>query len=124
MPSIPFPYLQDTPLDRLGAADQGCHTATMRSAVLVIAGALTVPLIGCASTINPEDAAESVANIVSQQAKFTPTDITCPSGVPAQAGVEFDCAFTGPEGKEYTAHVRVTEVRDGEAEFYVVSGPR
>ncbi|GFG48686.1 hypothetical protein MAGR_01270 [Mycolicibacterium agri] len=92
--------------------------------MLVIAGALTVPLSGCASTINPDDAAKSVAAIVSRQTKFTPTDITCPSGVPAEVGVEFDCAFTGPEGKEYTAHVKVTKVQDGEAEFYVVSGPR
>jgi hypothetical protein len=31
----------------------------------------------------------------------------------AKVGTEFDCHFTGPEGKQYTAHVKVTQI-DGD----------
>ena len=39
--------------------------------------------------------------------------MSCPSGVETKVGVQFDCHFTGPEGKPYTAHMRITKV-DGD----------
>jgi hypothetical protein len=41
----------------------------------------------------------------------------------AEVGTEFDCSFTGPEGKAYTAHMKVTEVKGDNVEFYVQSRP-
>ena len=41
---------------------------------------------------------------------FKPNDMKCPSGVDAEVGKEFECHFTGPDGKKYTAHMKVTKV--------------
>lgn len=100
-----------------------CNTATMRRALLFLAAVLAVFVSGCGSNINPDGAAKSVVDVVSKQTKFKPTDVTCPSGVNAEVGVEFDCKFTGPEGVEYTAHMKVTKVEGDNVEFYVQSKP-
>lgn len=47
----------------------------------------------------------------------------CPSGVEAKVGQEFDCHFTGPEGKPYTAHMRITKVDGERVDFDVRSRP-
>ena len=54
---------------------------------------------------------------------FQAKDVTCPSGVGAEVGVEFDCKFTGPEGTEYSAHMKVTKVDGENVELYVASKP-
>ena len=46
---------------------------------------------------------------------------TGPSGVEAKVGVQFDCHFTGPEGKEYTANMKITRVNGAEVDFAVNS---
>jgi hypothetical protein len=100
-----------------------CNTATMRHALPILAAVLALVVGGCGSKINPDGAAKSVVDVVSRQTKFKPTDVSCPSGVDAEVGVEFDCKFTGPEGKQYTAHMKVTKVEGDKVEFYVQSGP-
>jgi outer membrane murein-binding lipoprotein Lpp len=100
-----------------------CDTATMRRALLVLAVLSALFLSGCGSEINSDGAAKSVVDVVARQTKFKPKDVTCPSGVDAEVGIEFDCKFTGPEGKEYTAHMKVTKVEGDNVEFYVESKP-
>jgi hypothetical protein len=100
-----------------------CNTATMRRALPILAAVLALVVSGCGSKINPDGAAKSVVDVVSRQTKFKPTDVSCPSGVDAEVGVEFDCKFTGPEGKQYTAHMKVTKVEGDNVEFYVQSRP-
>ena len=95
----------------------------MRRALLILAAVLAVFVSGCGSTINPDGAAKSVVDVVSRQTKFKPNDVSCPSGVDAEVGVEFDCKFTGPEGEKYTAHMKVTKVEGDNVEFYVKSEP-
>ena len=95
----------------------------MRRALLILAAVLAVSVSGCGSKIKPDGAAKSVVDVVSRQTKFKPKDVSCPSGVDAEVGVEFDCKFTGPEGKEYTAHMKVTKVEGDNVEFYVKSKP-
>jgi hypothetical protein len=95
----------------------------MRRLLLLPAILSVVLLGGCGSKINPDGAAKSVVDVVSGQTKFKPKDVTCPSGVDAEVGTEFDCKFTGPEGKEYTAHLKVTKVEGDNVEFYVESKP-
>lgn len=95
----------------------------MPRALLVLAAVLAVFVSGCGSKINPDGAAKSVVDVVSKQTKFKPNDVSCPSGVDAQVGTEFDCTFTGPEGKQYTAHMKVTKVDGDNVEFYVQSRP-
>ncbi|MBW0013075.1 DUF4333 domain-containing protein [Mycobacterium sp.] len=75
------------------------------------------------STVKPEGAAQSVVDVVSGQTGFRPTDVNCPSGVEAKVGQEFDCHFTGPEGKPYTAHMRITKVDGEQVTFDVRSRP-
>jgi hypothetical protein len=91
------------------------------------AGALIalLALTGCSSktTVKPEGAAKSVVDVVSGQTGFHPTDVSCRSGVEAKVGQEFDCHFTGPEGKPYTAHMRITKVDGQEVDFDVKSRP-
>ena len=93
----------------------------MRRELLILAAVLAVSVSGCGATIKPDEAAKSVSAVVSRQTKFKPKDVSCPSGVDAEVGVEFDCTFTGPEGKEYTAHMKVTKVEGEEVEFSVKS---
>ena len=93
----------------------------MRSALLVLAFLSALFVSGCGSKIDPDGAAKSVVDVVSKQTKFKPKDVSCPSGVDAEVGTEFDCTFIGPEGKEYTAHMKVTKVEGESVEFYVES---
>ncbi|ORB74184.1 DUF4333 domain-containing protein [Mycobacterium scrofulaceum] len=94
------------------------------SGVLVLA-AVGLPLAACGTktTVKPDGAAQSVVDVVSSQTGFRPADVNCPSGVEAKVGQEFDCHFTGPEGKPYTAHMRITKVEGEKVVFDVRSRP-
>jgi hypothetical protein len=95
----------------------------MRTALVVFVASLAMVLAGCNSTIKPEGAASSVVDLVSKQTGFKPNDVKCPSGVDAKVGTEFDCHFTGPEGKDYTAHMKVTKVEGDDVQFYIQTKP-
>lgn len=88
-----------------------------------LAAVMAVHLAGCGSTIKPEGAAQTVVDVVSRQTGFHPADVTCPSGVDAKVGGEFTCHFTGPEGKPYTADMRITKVDGERVEFDVRTHP-
>lgn len=98
---------------------------TMQWAVALSIGLLALPISACdsKSTVKPDGAAQSVVDIVSKQSGFHPNDVHCPSDVEAKVGVEFDCHFTGPEGKPYTAHMKVTKVDGSTVLFDVRSLP-
>jgi hypothetical protein len=64
-----------------------------------------------------------VVDVVSSQTGFHPTDVSCPSGLEVKVGQEFDCHFTGPEDKPYTAHMRITKVDGERVDFAVRSRP-
>jgi hypothetical protein len=100
-----------------------CNTAAMRAVLVVLVASLAMVLAGCGSTIKPEGAAQSVVDLVSKQTGFKPNDVKCPSGVDAEVGKEFECHFTGPEGKDYTAHMKVTKVEGDNVEFYIKTAP-
>jgi hypothetical protein len=95
----------------------------MRTVLVVLFASLAMLLAGCGSTIKPEGAAQSVVDLVSKQTRFKPNDVKCPSGVDAEVGKEFECHFTGPEGKEYTAQMKVTKVEGENVEFYIKTAP-
>ena len=95
----------------------------MRTALVGFIASLAMVVAGCGSTIRPEGAAGSVTDLVSKQTGFKPTDVKCPSGVDAEVGKEFDCQFTGPEGTEYTAQMKVTKVEGDDVEFYIKTAP-
>jgi hypothetical protein len=95
----------------------------MRTALVVVGASLAVGLAGCGSTIKPEGAAQSVTDLVSKQTSFKPNDVKCQSGVDAEVGKEFECHFTGPEGTDYTAHMKVTKVEGDDVEFYIKTEP-
>jgi hypothetical protein len=95
----------------------------MRTALPVIVISLVLLSAGCGSTIKPEGAAQSVVDLVKKQTKFTPTDVKCPDGVEAKVGTTFKCTFTGPEGKEYNADMRVTKVDGDDVQFYINTHP-
>jgi hypothetical protein len=96
------------------------NTRPARFAVGVLIGVAALQLVGCSKTIKPEGAAQSVVDGVSKKTGFRPTDVTCPSGVSAKVGQEFDCHFTGPEGP-YVAHMRITKVDGDNVEFDITS---
>jgi hypothetical protein len=98
-------------------------TVGLRVGAAVILGLTALQLTGCAKTIKPEGAAKSVVDLVSQQTSFKPTDVKCPSGVDAKVGQEFDCHFTGPEGKPYTAHMKITKIEGDDVEFHIETKP-
>ena len=95
----------------------------MRTAFVVLIASLAMVLAGCGSKIKAEGAAQSVTDLVSKQTGFKPNDVKCPSGVDAEEGEEFECHFTGPEGKNYTAHMKVTKVKGDDVQFYIKTEP-
>ena len=90
---------------------------------VVLMASLAMASAACSSTIKPDGAANSVVDLVSKQTGFKPTDVKCPSGVDAEVGKQFECHFTGPEGKEYTARMKVTKVQGDDVEFYIKTAP-
>ena len=94
-----------------------------RAVVGLLATAVLLTACHAKATVKPDGAAQSVVDVVSSQTGFRPTDVHCPSGVEAKVGQEFDCHFTGPEGKQYTAHMRITKVDGERVEFDVRSRP-
>jgi len=91
----------------------------------IIVSLIAVLSAGCSSnpTVKPDGAAESVVDVVSKQTGFHPADVHCPAGVEAKVGTQFDCHFTGPEGKEYVANMRITKVDGAQVEFDVNTHP-
>jgi hypothetical protein len=84
---------------------------------------LAVPLASCGQGVLKQHASERlVANFVFQNTGFRPTDVHCPSGIPAKVDATFACHFTGPEGP-YTAKVRVTSVHGSRTTDYIVTHP-
>ena len=59
---------------------------------------------------SPRKRRSSSTDNVTEQTGFKPNDMKCPSGVDAEVGKEFECHFTEPDGKKYTAHMKVTKV--------------
>jgi hypothetical protein len=86
---------------------------------------LTLAPTACSSrtTVKADGAAQSVVDVVSKQTGFRPTDVHCPSGVEAKVGRQFDCHFTGPEGKQYTANMQIIKVDGERVDFTVNSHP-
>jgi hypothetical protein len=95
----------------------------MRTVLVVVLASLAMVVAGCDSTIKPEGAAQSVVDLVSKQTGYKPKDVKCPSGVDAKEGTEFECHFTGPEGTDYTAHMKVTKVEGDDVQFYIKTAP-
>jgi NAD(P)H-hydrate repair Nnr-like enzyme with NAD(P)H-hydrate epimerase domain len=95
----------------------------MRTASVVLIASLAMVLAGCGSTIKPDGAAASVVDLVSKQTGFKPNDVKCPSGVDAEVGKEFECHFTGPEDKDYTAHMKITKIEGDDVQFYIKTEP-
>jgi Domain of unknown function (DUF4333) len=95
----------------------------MRTALVILVASLTMLIAGCSATIKPDGAAQSVVDLVSKQTGFKPTDVKCPNGVEAKVGTQFECHFTGPEAKPYTAKMRVTKVNGDDVEFYIQTAP-
>jgi hypothetical protein len=58
----------------------------------------------------PVPAERLVAEAVTRKTGFTPTDVSCPSGLSAKVGLVYQCRFTGPDGK-YVARVRILSIR-------------
>jgi hypothetical protein len=95
------------------------------AATAVLVSLIAVLSAGCSgkATVKPDGAAQSVVDVVSKQTGFHPADVHCPSGVEAKVGTQFDCHFTGPEGKEYVANMRITKVDGSQVEFDVNTHP-
>jgi hypothetical protein len=80
-------------------------------------------LAGCGeSTLRTDKTEQTVARFVSEHTHFHPTDVRCPSGIPAKVGETFQCHFTGPEGP-YTADVRILEVEGARVLDHIVTRP-
>ena len=99
------------------------RTLGVRIGAGLFIGAVALSLTACGATIKPDGAAQSVVDLVSKKAKFTPTDVTCPDDVKADVGVEFDCHFTGPENTPYAAHMRIVKVEGENVVFDINTEP-
>jgi hypothetical protein len=96
----------------------------MNRVIAVLTVVAAAALAGCGkATIIPKGAQKSVSDLVSRQTGFRPADVKCPSGIDAKAGVTFTCNFTGPEGRRYTAYMRVIDVHGARVNFYIQTRP-
>ena len=86
--------------------------AALAASVLLLSGCGT-------SVIKPNGAARSVVDLVSRKTGFHPTDVRCPSGVPAKVGGRFQCHFTGPGSHPYTAFMRIMKVQGERVLFHI-----
>jgi Domain of unknown function (DUF4333) len=94
----------------------------IRRSALSLVG-LTLVLAACGgSTILPQPTAQTVANAVQRRFGFRPTDVSCPSGIPAKVGGQFQCHFSGPDGP-YVAYMRIASVR-GQRVIYNIQTQR
>ncbi len=64
---------------------------------------------GGKSTVDHAAAEKFITDQVAQGGFPPPSDVSCPSGVEAKVGVEFDCHFTGVDGP-YTAHMKIQKI--------------
>jgi hypothetical protein len=71
-------------------------------------------------TVIPEAAAQTIVDLVSESTGFHPTDVSCPSGVEATVGQQFECQFTGPEGP-YTAYMQIKKVDGTYVEYQITT---
>lgn len=74
------------------------------------------------TTILQRPSQRVVAEFVFKHTGFRPTDVRCPSGIPAKVGNTFQCHFTGPDGP-YTAYVRIVSVHGRRVVDYIVTRP-
>ncbi len=86
------------------------RTLRVRLGAGLFIGAAALSLPACGPTIQPEGAAQSVVDIVSEKADFKPTDVKCPDGIERKVGMTFDCKFTAPDG-DYVAHMKIVKVK-------------
>jgi Domain of unknown function (DUF4333) len=84
---------------------------------------LLLALSGCGeSTTRPGATEQTVSKFVFKHTGFRPSDVRCPSGVPAKVGSKLECHFTGPDGP-YTAYVRILKVHGERAVDHIVTRP-
>lgn len=94
-----------------------------RATLLILVSAVLLTACG-ESTIKADGAEQSVVDVVSRETDFRPTDVSCPSDVKAEVGGVFECQFTGPEGRPYTARMKILKVDGERVVFQVNSQPR
>jgi hypothetical protein len=84
-------------------------TAPVKLLAAVAGCAILLSACGAQNKIDPTATGKYIRGVVFRQTGFRPTDVRCPSGIPARPGGRFDCHFTGPEGP-YTAYLRIVNV--------------
>ena len=65
-------------------------------------------------------AEREIRDFVFAHTRFRARDVTCPSGVLAHVGTQYQCHFTGPDGT-YTAYVTITSVNGQSARNQIVT---
>jgi hypothetical protein len=81
---------------------------------------LPLLLAACGSVILSKPTAQTVSNAVYRRVGFRPTDVSCPSGIPAKVGGRFQCHFTGPDGP-YVADLRILRVNGQRVDYQIQS---
>jgi Domain of unknown function (DUF4333) len=71
-------------------------------AAIAVAGGL---LAACTSTINTQELEQQIARELEAQTGVTPSSVTCPDDVPAEAGGRFECTVTADDGSTATVSV-------------------
>lgn len=95
----------------------------MRRGSKLIVCLLPLLLAACGgSVILSKPTAQTVSRAVYERSGFRPTDVSCPSGVPAKVGGRFQCHFTGPDG-QYTAYLLIKSVH-GQRVIYNIQSRR
>src|SRR5690242_10133985 len=93
-----------------------------RLAPVACCAALLSACGGGRNEIDPAGTANYIGGVVFAQTGFRPTDVRCPTGIPAAAGGRFNCHFTGPEGP-YTAYLRIVDVHGRRVNYRLKTQP-
>ncbi|MGH2684362.1 MAG: DUF4333 domain-containing protein [Actinomycetota bacterium] len=84
----------------------------MSRSIRVTALAAMLVLVGCSGerVVDTDELEGQIAAELQAQTGVTPTSVSCPDDVPAEAGATFSCTVTADDGS--TANVTVTQTDD------------
>ena len=90
----------------------------IRTAIPLVCLPVLLAACGQRSVILAAPTEQVVAGFVYQHTGFRPSDVRCPSGVPAKAQGRFQCHFTGPDGT-YTAYMVIASVHGQRVDYNI-----
>ncbi len=97
-----------------------------RLLTIPLAVALTALIAGCGGTVIDQKGAEDLARKVANSGRIKLTSVSCPSGIKAKKGADFDCKLEYADGAKGTITIHQLDdkghVRTAGADIHIAGG--